>query len=778
MGKFGTGQAIRRKEDQRFLTGTGTYTDDVTLDGQAYLYVFRSPFAHGSITSLDVDEARNADGVLAVYTAKELADAGINDLYGAGIPPGPAGGPREPLRQRALARDKVRYVGEPVAAVVAESYAQARDAAELIWLDVDELDAVVTPLRALSDGAPTIHDEAPGNLYGILDYGNAEATEQAFADADHVVEVEIINNRLAPTALEPRACNMSFADGVLTVLQGSQGVHNLRDRLAEATNLAPEAIHVISPDVGGGFGLKYFLQCESVVAAHASIALGRPVKWTADRTESFLADTHGRDHQSNASFALRGDGRILAMRATVTATFGAYCSQVGPIIPWFGASMSTGCYDIPTAYIDVRLVLTNTTPVDAYRGAGRPEASYLVERLMDKAAMSIGIAPDELRRRNFIKAEQFPYSTVTGQSYDSGDYSRVMDAGLGRADWQGFTERKARSVASGKLRGIGMSYYVEICSGLGSETVHVRVEENGRITALLGTQATGQGHETTYSQIMADMLGVNSEIIDIVQGDTRKVPTGFGTVGSRSMAIGGSSLIRSTEALIESGRQMAAEQLEAALADIEFGHGEFRIAGTDRSLTLAEVARASYDDQLRPEGVSAGLAEAVEFTPEAGTFPNGCHVCELEVDPETGIVEILRYTVEDDVGVVINPLLLEGQVMGGVAQGLGQAIGEHAVYDPESGQLLTATFMDYTMPRADTMPDMDFHYTEVPSPRNPIGVKGAGEAGTVGAPAAYMNALVNALSERGIDHVDMPATPCKVWELLQSASPSIASGRA
>lgn len=767
MGKFGTGQAIRRTEDQRFITGDGHYTDDISLPNQAYLYVLRSPYAHGVITSLDISEARQAAGVIAVYTAQDLTAAGVGDVVGAGMPPSSLTEAKAALQQPPLARERVRYVGEPVAGIVAESLAAARDAAELIWLDVDELQAVVTPADALRDTAPTIHENVPGNSYGILEYGERGLTDKAFADAALTVDIEIVNNRLAPTAMEPRGCNISFDGSKMTVYQGCQGVHVLRDRLAHSFDLDAAAIHVISPDVGGAFGLKFFLQCETVVAAHAAMDTGRPVKWIADRNESFLSDVHGRDHVSQADLAMDENGKILAMRASITGNLGAYCSQAGPIIPWFSACMTTGCYDIEKCYVDVRMVATNTVPVDAYRGAGRPEAAYLIERLMDKAARQLGLTPDEIRRRNFIQPGQFPYQTPTGRVYDSGEYERLMQAGLQRADWDGFESRRAESAARGMLRGIGMSYYVEICSAMGGEDTHVRFEENGRVTVLMGTQSSGQGHETSFAQMVAAGLGIEMQDIDIVQGDTALVPTGEGTGGSRSMAIGGSSLYLSVEQVIEHGRKMAAEILEAAVVDIEFDEGVFRIAGTDRTTKLAEVAMASFDDAKRPADVAPGLYGSERFTPEDGTFPNGCHVCELEIDPQTGVTKILRYTVEDDVGIVVNPLILEGQIVGGVAQGLGQACGEHAVYDPDGGQLLTATFMDYPMPRADWIPDVEFRYQEIPSPRNPLGVKGAGEAGTVGAAPALINAVLDALSVRNIQHIDMPATPLKIWQLLQ-----------
>jgi carbon-monoxide dehydrogenase large subunit len=764
MGTFGTGQAIRRKEDERFTLGLGRYTDDVATEHAAHLYLFRSPYAHGTITELDVSAAREAPGIVAVYTGDDLIAAGVRDLPAGALPPSSKTTARAGIGQPPLARERVRYVGEPVVAIVAESIAAAKDAAELVLFDVDELDAVVRPRDALADGAPQIHDDVPGNRIAILEHGDADATDQAFARARIVVDLDIVNNRLAPTAMEPRGCVVSFdsASGKMTLYQGCQGVHGLKDNLLKSIRV--EDLHVISPDVGGGFGLKMFLQCETVVAAHAARDTGRTVKWIADRSESFLSDLHGRDHQTRASLALNEDGRVLGLRVDIDATTGAYCGQVGPIIPWFGAMMSSGCYAIPAGYVAVHMAMTNTVPVDAYRGAGRPEAAYLIERLMDKAANATGLTRDEIRRRNFIRPDQFPYRTFTGTVYDSGEYTRLMDAALERAEWPRFESRRAESARRGKLRGIGLAYYVEICSGLGSEETHIKFEKDGRVSVLIGTQSTGQGHETSYSQMIADGLGVDIDKVDIIQGDSEKVPTGWGTAGSRSMVIGGSALYRTVDSMIEAGRRQASELLEAAAADIEFDGGEFRIAGTDRRVTISEVAAASYENPA--EGVAEGLRCNEEFTPEAGTFPNGCHICEIEIDPETGVYEFLRYTVEDDVGTVVNPLILEGQIMGGVAQGLGQACGEHAVYDTDSGQFMTATFMDYAMPRADWVPDIDFRYQEVPSPRNPLGIKGAGEAGTVGAAPAFVSAVLDALGPEGVGHIDMPVTPMKIWQAL------------
>jgi carbon-monoxide dehydrogenase large subunit len=771
LGRFGTGQAIRRVEDQRFITGHGQYTGDITIEGQAYLYLYRSPFAHGDIAHIDVGDARRAPGVLAVFTGQDLEDAGIGDVPGFDMPASPLSEAKGARKQPPLARERVRYVGEPVAGVIAESLAAGKDAAEMIEFDVDETGASANSKDALAVTAELIHEDVPGNLLGILSHGDKQATDAIFDKADHVVSIDIVNNRLAPTALEPRGCVADFdpASGKMTLYQGCQGVHTLKSWILQSFDIAPEMLHVISPDVGGAFGLKTFLQCETLVALHATRTLGRPVKWIAERSESFLSDLHGRDHVSHAELALDDDGRFLALRASITGNAGAYCSQIGPIIPWFGASMVPGSYDIPVGYLEVGTAMSNTVPLDAYRGAGRPEATYLIERLVDKAARQLDIGRDQIRRRNFIAPDRFPYRTFTQRDYDSGEYERLLDKALVRSDWSGFEERRAHSAREGKLRGIGLSYYVEICAALGGEDTYINFEKNGRVTILMGTQSTGQGHETSFAQMVAAGLDIEMDQIDVIQGDSQRIPTGEGTGGSRSMVIGGTSLYRTVDSLIASGRKMAAEVLEAAEDDIVFSEGLYRIAGTDRTASLSEVAAASYDDSLRPDGVQPGLASTERFAPEGGgTFPNGCHICEVEIDPDTGEVDILRYTIEDDVGTVVNPLILEGQIVGGAAQGLGQALCEEAIYDPESGQLLTATFMDYTMPRADWMPDIDFEYQEIESPRNPLGIKGAGEAGTIGATPTLVSAVLDALSVRGIEHIDMPMTPHKIWQLLQN----------
>lgn len=767
MGGYQGGQSVERVEDHRFITGSGRYTDDISLPGQAWLHFFRSPHAHGDITELDVSDARSMPGVLAVYTGDDLLAAGVKDLPGAGLPDRTRG----PLRQPPLARGRVRYVGEPVAAVIADSAAAARDAAESILLDVAELPAVCQPRAALAADAPLVQEMLDSNLFGTAGYGDREAADKAFAAAARTVSVDIVNNRVAPVAMEPRGCNASFDSnsGELTLYQGCQGAHALRDRLATCFDIETDKLHVVCPDVGGGFGLKFFLQCETVVAAFGSMALRRPVKWTADRSESFMADLHGRDHASRAELALDDHGRFLAMRVRADAAIGAYCSQAGAFIPWFGACMSTGAYDIPALAAEVRFVVTNTVPVDAYRGAGRPEATYLVERLVDQAARETGIPRDEIRRRNFIRPEQFPYVTATGRSYDSGEYGRVLDAALERAAWHGFADRRRDSAKRGRLRGIGLAYYVEICSAAGFEETSIAYGKDGRLTVLSGMQSTGQGHETSFAQIVAGELGIATDRVDVIQGDTRRVPTGQGTNGSRSMAIGGSALYDATHRLIEAGRRMAATMLDADPADITFADGKYGIAGSDRDISLGDVAAATFGHDALPQGVETGLHSTARFEPDGGTFPNGCHACEVEIDPDTGAIDICRYTIEDDVGTVINPLVLEGQIVGGVAQGLGQALTEHAVYEDDSGQLLTATFMDYGMPRADWVPPVDFRYCEIPSPRNPLGVKGAGEAGTVGAAPALVSAVIDALAAHGITHIDMPLTPQRVWRALRDA---------
>lgn len=773
MGRFGMGQALRRVEDQRFLTGAARYTDDITLPDQTVGVVFRSPFAHGVIRALDVDDARAMPGVLAVLTADDLAAEGIGDLPVGVVPRGSDGARMPVLPRPVLARGRVRHVGEPVAFVVAETLQQARDAAEAILLDVDELPAVADLSAAAAPDAPVLWDEAPGNVLLDWDMGDAAATEAAFAGAAQVVALDLVNNRLAPTPLEPRGAigQWDAAAESFTLTTGSQGSHLLRDWLAGAVlKVAPDKLRVVCPDVGGGFGMRMFLFHEQALVLIASRRVGRPVRWIAERSEGFLADTHGRDHRTRAEAAVDADGRIRAIRVAIDANVGAYVSQFGAFVPTMaGSGMLCGVYAIPAAHVRVRVMVTNTAPVDAYRGAGRPEAAYVIERLVDAVARRLDLPREEVRRRNFIPPEAMPYTTALGKTYDSGEFARLMDTCMARADWAGFEARRAEARARGRLRGLGMSYYVEACGGGGDETAHLHLDEKGDATVLIGTQSTGQGHATAYAQMVAAELGLPVERVTVVQGDTAVVPTGKGTGGSRSLPVGGASLSQAVDKVIAAGKAVAARLLEVPVEDVSFDDGTFRGRGTNGVRTLAEVAHAAFDPAVMPE--ATGLREQAAWTPPQATFPNGCHICEVEIDPGTGATSVVGYWVVDDVGVVINPMLLKGQIIGGLAQGVGQALLEEVVYDPDSAQLVTGSFMDYAMPRADLLPDIDFTTVEIPCRTNILGVKGAGEAGTIGATPAAMSAVLDALAPLGIMHLDMPATPLKVWRAIRSAVP-------
>ena len=773
MGKFGIGQAVRRVEDQRFLTGRGRYTDDITVAGQACLYVLRSPHGHADILSLDVEAARSAPGVIGILTNADLEAANVGPLPVEGIPPGADGKSPPPPYRPVLAKGRVRYVGEPVAAVIADTLAHAKDAAELIAVDYRDLPAASLPADAVKPGAPELHpEEAPGNVLVHWFSGDRAKVDAAFAAAHKIVTIDLINSRLVPTAMEPRAAIGEFdaGSGRFTLTLGCQGAHKMRDWVSKAMHMEPAMIRVLSPDVGGGFGMRYFLYNEPLLCMQAARAFGVPVKWTADRSESFLSDGHGRDQVNHAELALDKDGTFLALKVSNLGNVGAYLSQFAAYVQTMaGCGMACGAYRIPAACVDVKVVVTNTAPVDAYRGAGRPESAYTIERLVEKAAREMGVSAVELRRRNFIRPDEFPYKTPLGPKYDTGRYAELMDEALKRADVTGLPARRAAAKRQGKLRGLGISYYVEACAGNGGEQPQLRFEQDGRLTILIGTQSNGQGHETAYGQIAAAALGISLENITVKQGDSDAIPTGGGTGGSRSIPIGGSAVMTNTVKMIDQGKTLAAELLEAAAVDVEFEDGKFRIAGTDRAVTWPAVIAASYDDARRPEGVQPGLFVTENYNPEGATFPNGCHVCEIDIDQATGTVEWVKYTIQDDLGYALNPLLMEGQVVGGAVQGLGQALFEHAVYD-ETGQLTTGSFMDYCMPRADSTPAFDFAYTEVPTPRNALGIKGAGEAGTIGATPAVVNAVLDALAPLGITHLDMPLTPLKVWQAIQAAA--------
>ena len=777
------GQSVKRREDYRFLTGIGQYTDDVVLPGQTYAYFLRSPHAHARLRSVDTAAARAAPGVLDVFTGADLAGVG-------GLPCGwlitsvdgtPMKEPKHPL----LAEDKVRYVGDHVAVVIAETLQQAKDAAALIEVDYEELPAVVDPATVKTAGA-AVHDIAADNVCYTWAVGDRAATDAAFAGARHVTKLEFRNNRLIPNAIEPRAANASYsrADDSYTVYVANQNPHVERLLMAAFVLGIPEhKLRVIAPDVGGGFGSKIFLYAEETVLVWASKKVNRPIKWTAERSESFLSDAHGRDHVTTAELAMDADGRFLGMRVHTTANLGAYLSTFASCVPTIlYATLLAGQYATPKIFCEVTGVFTNTAPVDAYRGAGRPEATYVVERLVETAAREMKLDPAEIRRRNFIRS--FPYATPVGLTYDTGDYDAHLTRAIELADVAGFPARRAESERKGLRRGIGYSCYIEACGlapsniagALGAraglfEAGEVRVHPTGKVTVFTGSHSHGQGHETTFAQVVADKLGIPLEDVDIVHGDTGKIVFGMGTYGSRSIAVGGTAIVKAVDKVIAKGRKIAAHLLEAADTDIEFEQGVFKVAGTDRQVPFAQVALTAYVPHNYPlDKLEPGLNENAFYDPTNFTYPAGSYVCEVEVDPDTGKVRVDRFTAVDDFGNVINPMIVEGQVHGGIGQGLGQALLEHGVYDAGSGQLLTGTFMDYAMPRADDLPHFTVETVKgTPCTHNPLGVKGCGEAGAIGSPPALINALVDALAPLGVRDVPMPATPHNVWNAIRSA---------
>ena len=768
MQKFGIGQTATRYEDDRLLSGEGRYVEDVYIEGQCYAAFVRSPHAHAKITSIDTADASSLPGVLAIYTVADLKAEGIGgipcmapasnkDGSNCIMPPRPA-----------LAEDRVRYVGDAVAVVIAENRSQALDAVEAVWIDYDLLPAVVETNQAMADNANLVWGEAAKNQCFDWEDGDADATNKAFAEASHVVELELVNNRLVPTSMETRGAVAAIEEGTgrLTLCVSCQGVHVMRSLLAtQIFNVAEEDIHVTCNDVGGGFGMKIFLFPEYVCQLFAARKLGRAVKWISERSEAFMSDSHGRDQVSHLKVALDSDAKILGLQVNTVANLGAYLSNFAPFVATSaGVPMLVGCYAVPTAYVEVQGVFTNTSPVDAYRGAGRPEAIYAIERLLDVAAFDLGISPDEIRKRNFIREEQMPFSTPLGSNYDSGNFQQNLEDALKLSNWDDFESRRKAAKSRGKLLGIGLASYIERCAGGSPEQARLEVANDGHITLYIGTLSNGQGHETAFRQILCERLGVAFEEVSIVQGDSDLIETGGGTMGSRSVPVGGAAISSVSEKIIEKAKLIAAELLETAISDVEFDNGVFRIIGTDRVQTFHEVAKAAATDD------DVAFDEKESFAPEEATYPNGTHVCELEIDKATGKIEIVDYTVVDDFGNVINPLLLEGQVHGGIGQGLGQALLESCQYESDSGQLLSASFMDYTMPRADDFPPIRFDLNKVPCKTNPLGIKGAGEAGAIGAPPAIINAIVNALKDHGVRHVDMPVTPNRLWNIMQSAS--------
>ena len=768
MQKFGIGQAATRYEDDRLLSGEGRYVEDVNIEGQCYAAFVRSPHAHAKITSIDTADASSLPGVLAIYTVADLKAEGIGDIPCMAPASNKDGSNCIMPPRPALAEDRVRYVGDAVAVVIAENRSQALDAVEAVWIDYDLLPAVVETNQAMADNANLVWGEAAKNQCFDWEDGDADATNKAFAEASHVVELELVNNRLVPTSMETRGAVAAIEEGTgrLTLCVSCQGVHVMRSLLAtQIFNVAEEDIHVTCNDVGGGFGMKIFLFPEYVCQLFAARKLGRAVKWISERSEAFMSDSHGRDHVSHLKVALDSDAKILGLQVNTVANLGAYLSNFAPFVATSaGVPMLVGCYAVPTAYVEVQGVFTNTAPVDAYRGAGRPEAIYAIERLLDVAAFDLGISPDEIRKRNFIREEQMPFSTPLGSNYDSGNFQQNLEDALKLSNWDDFESRRKAAKSHGKLLGIGLASYIERCAGGSPEQARLEVANDGHITLYIGTLSNGQGHETAFRQILCERLGVAFEEVSIVQGDSDLIETGGGTMGSRSVPVGGAAISSVSEKIIEKAKLIAAELLETAISDVEFDNGVFRIIGTDRVQTFHEVAKAAAtDDDL-------AFDEKESFAPEEATYPNGTHVCELEIDKATGKIEIVDYTVVDDFGHVINPLLLEGQVHGGIGQGLGQALLESCQYESDSGQLLSASFMDYTMPRADDFPPIRFDLNKVPCKTNPLGIKGAGEAGAIGAPPAIINAIVNALKDQGVRHVDMPVTPNRLWNIMQSAS--------
>ncbi len=779
MGEFGWGQPVPRKEDPRLLTGRGRFIADLRVEGECYAFILRSPHAHANIGALDAAAALQAPGVLAVLTGKELAADGIGGIRSdfplpfyppRAAPPFPVVRPFFPC----LAIERVRFVGEAVVMVVAETVEAARDAAELIEIDYQPLASVTGTAEAAAPGAPLLWPDAPGNTGFDWEAGDRGATDAGFAHAHRVARVELVNSRVIMAALETRGAIGAWdsPSGRFTLHTASQMPHGIRSQLASALEIAEERIRVLVGDVGGGFGLKNALYPEYVLVLWAARRLGRPVKWISDRGEAFLADYHGRDNVSRAELALDAEGNFLALRVTTLANLGAYLAPKGLLSPTSNTPGLSGSYRTPAIHLTVRGIFSNTVPTDVYRGAGRPEAFYLLERLVDAAALEIGIDPVELRRRNLVRPDDMPFRTPLGLVYDSGDLTKVLDAALVAADWSDFPARRAAAARRGRLRGIGLGHFTERVAGGWSETAEIALDADGKATALLGSMSNGQGHETAYAQMIADRLGLAIDEVAIVQGDTDRVASGHGTGGSASLAIAGAALDVAMTKLIERARRIAADLLETAEPDIEFDAGFFTVTGTDRRISLNSVARAAHDPARLPSGSAAadtpGLADSGVFKPSGPTFPNGCHICEVEIDPETGQLAILRYTLVHDFGRVLNPLLLEGQLHGGIAMGLGQAGFERVVFDPENGQPLAASFMDYAPPRADDLPFFDFTAQETPS-SNPLGVKGCGEAGATAAPPALMNAIADALAPLGVSHVDMPATPERLWRLIEAA---------
>jgi aerobic carbon-monoxide dehydrogenase large subunit len=766
--KFGVGQPVHRIEDPVLVRGRGRYTDDLHLPGEAHAAVLRSPVAHGVIRTLEVGEARAMPGVLAVHVAADIERAGYKPLVTTMLVDGRDGQPMRTVAQPALAGERVHHVGQAVAMVVAETALQARDALEAIELDIEALPAVVDAEAALRADAPVLHESLGSNLCLDFAFGDAAATEAAIRGAAHVTRLRVVNNRVVPSPLEPRAAIAEWEGERLVFHVGCHGAFGMRQSLASLIGLEPDRVRVRVHHVGGSFGMKIPVYPEYLGIVLAARELGRPVRWVEDRSEAFLADYQGRDSIYDAELALDGDGRFQAVRVKVIGNMGSHTLGACAIIPTLNIQKNTpGVYRTPLLSVESRCVVTNTVPTHAYRGAGRPEANYLMERLVDTAAAELGIDRIELRRRNMIPKDAFPFEAASGQTYDSGDFEGVLERALAAADWDGVETRRQESAARGRLRGRGIATYLEVTAGGGKEMGGIRFEADGTVSMVTGTLDYGQGHATAFAQVLGERLGIPLGRFRLIQCDSDELLVGGGSGGSRSLMVSGAALLGAADEVIEQGRQLAGHVLEAAPADIVFERGRFTIAGTDRAIGLLELAERVRGTRL-PEGLPSGLDASLIHDDPPSTYPNGCHVAEVEVDPDTGVVSVVRYTVVDDFGNIVNPALAAGQVKGGVVQGIGQALVEGTVYD-ESGQLLTGSLMDYTLPRADLVPMLDIGFHEVPAKTNPLGVKGCGEAGVSGSCAAVINAVLDALRPEGVTTIDMPATPQRVWQAIRAA---------
>jgi len=783
MAQDGIGASTKRREDFRFLKGIGKYTDDINQPNQTYCYILRSPVGHAKIGKIDLSAAKSAPGVVAIFTSADIDADKVGGVPCGWLITGKEGKPMKEPKHPILASGKVRHVGDPVVAVIAESLNAAKNAADLVSIDYQELPAIIDMKTAHSKGGVPVHDEAPDNICFDWEFGDKAATDAAFAKAAHVTKIDLVNQRLVANPMEPRAAIGVYDIGMdeHTLYTTSQNPHVIRLLMGAFVLSIPEhKLRVVAPDVGGGFGSKIFHYAEEAFVTWAAKKIGRPVKWTADRSEAFVSDAHGRDHVTHAELALDANGKMLALRCDTLANMGAYLSTFAPCVPtWLHGTLLAGQYTHPAIYVNVKAMFTNTVPVDAYRGAGRPEATYILERIVTKAARELKMDQAAFRRLNFIKKEQFPYLTPVALTYDIGDYEASMAAALKMADYAGFPARKAASVAKGKMRGIGFASYIEACGiapsslvgALGAraglyEAATIRVNPTGSVSVMTGSHSHGQGHETTFAQVVASKLGIPADSVQIVHGDTQKIPFGMGTYGSRSLAVGGSAIVNALNKVIDKGKKIAAHLLEASEGDIEFKDGAYTVKGTDKKKTFGEIALTAYVPHKYPiDKIEPGLEETAFYDPKNFTYPAGTYICEVEVDPRTGVTEIQQFVAADDFGNIINPMIVEGQVHGGLVQGIGQAMLEGAVYN-DKGQLVTGSYMDYCMPRADDVPNFKVTTTVTPCTHNPLGVKGCGEAGAIGSTPAVINAICDAIN---VDDIAMPATPERVWRAINAS---------